>query len=73
MRDDIIMNKVFKQGGQDGKVQSKLSEASGWLHKAEVSSEEQVPRLEVSSNFQSGARSIRLVKHDWQSFCVRDP
>ena len=42
MRDDIIMNKVFKQGGQDGKVQSKLSEKASGLRRA--SQERSAPR-----------------------------
>ena len=74
MRDDIIMNKVVKQSGQDGKVPSKLSEkASGWSHQAEVSSEMQVPRFEVSSNFQSGGSQHQAGKARLAIIYVRDP
>ena len=74
MHDDIVMNKVFKQGGQDGKVQSKLSEkAPEWSHQAEVSSEVQVPRLEVSSIFQSGGSQHQAGKARLAIIYVRDP
>ena len=61
----LVSRRLVKQSGEDGKLQSKLSR--------EHQDGRIKLRLEVSSTFSLEARSIKLVKHDWQSSMSKDP
>ena len=62
MRNDIIMNKVFKRSGQDDKVQSEYRASMRTVTPTEVSSARHVSRCTAST----------LEKHDWQAPMLSD-